>query len=276
MSAGGYAGRLQGYLAGLVPQWLQGPNAGAFLEALGLTLDLGSSTLLDGLRGSQPLRCFLDALPFIGADRGLRQYPTEPSQSYRRRLAQWRQIKAHFGSHYGEMLNLQPYFLPGTLPKIRVFHQSGDGLYSACHTLDASGVYSVVTSSPSIWDWDGVDAKWSRFWVVIYVNGIGSDAAKYDDGTTWDDGTVWDGHLTSAQVDDIVEIINEAKAPHSILWGVVLAPDPASFDPSVAVTTDGNGATSLPVGNWGSSIDPTTGEPSRLYGAAFAYDLGHG
>jgi hypothetical protein len=275
--SGGYAGKLQGFLAGIVPWWLQGPNAGAFLESIGLTLDLANSTLLDGLRGAQPLKCFLDALPYIGADRGLRRYPTEPSQSYRRRLAQWRQIKKHYGSHYGEMINLQPYFLPGRLPLMRIVHQAGDGSTAVWHTLTPNGNYLVHHATPSNWNWDGVPAKASRFWLIIYVSSVGSDAAAYDDGTTWDDGsTVWDGHLTSAQVDDIVEIVNEAKAAHSMLWGVILATTGASFLPTATATTDANGATSLPVGNWGSAIDATTGEPSRLYTAAFPYDLGQG
>ncbi len=276
MSALGYAGKLQSFIAGLVPWWLQGPMAGAWNEALGLTLDLASETLLSGLRGSAPLRCFVDALPWIGADRGIRRYPNEPTSSYRRRCASFRQIKRHAGSHYGQLINLQPYFLPTNRPVIRIVHQAGDGSSATWHTLNASGEYTYWRANPSNWNWDGVDSRWSRFWVIIYVNGVGTDAALYDDGTTYDDGTVWDGHLTRAQVEDIIEIVNEAKAPHSVLAGVILAPDPDSFDPTATATADAFGATSLPVGNWSYATDMTTGHPTRLDGAIFAYDMnGH-
>lgn len=267
----GYATRLQEFIAGIVSQWLQGPNTSTFLEALGLTLDTENATLLGGLRSMQPFLCFIDSLLDIGEERGMRRYPNEPEASFRLRLAQWRQIKAHAGSHYGEMINLQPYFLPAR-PMIRIFHQSADGK-SSCHTYTSAGVYSVDVNAPTVWNWDDTPSLWSRFWVVIYVNGIGSDAALYDDGTTYDDGTVWDGHLSADQVADVVAIVNESKAAHSILAGVILAPDPASFDPAVPITTDGNGATSMPQGNWRYATDMTTGHPTRLDGIALAFDL---
>jgi len=276
MSGHGYAGKLQAFIAGIVPWWLQNPMAGAFNEAIGLTLDLASETLLSGLRGSLPLRCFPDALPWIGADRGIRRYPNEPTSSYRRRCAQWRQIKRHAGSHYGQLINLQPYFLPTNRPVIRIVHQDGDGATATWHTLDAGGAYSYHRATPSNWNWDGATAQWSRFWVIVYVNGVGLAPTLWDDGALWDGGSIWDGYLTSDQISDIVEIVNEAKAPHSMLAGVILATDPNSFDPLTTSIPIGDGTTTLPTGHWGKSVAPFTGLPTRLATAIIAYDYALG
>jgi hypothetical protein len=275
-----YAGPLQQFaasLGGALPGFMRGPNSQAFLEALGLRLDVQLTTLIEGMRQSQPLRCWPDALAYIGADRGIRRMPSEPTESYRVRLARWRQIKRFAGSHYGEMINLQPYFLPLNVPKIRIVYQAGDGLSATWHTLDADGVYSVYRHTPSNWNWDGQQTDWSRFWVIVYVDGVGDDAARYDDGTIYDDGsTVWGGHLTAGQIEDIVEIVNESKAAYSVLAGVILATDPASFDPASTYTADANGATSLPIANWSYATDMATGHPTRLDGAIFAFDMnGH-
>lgn len=259
----GYAGKLQQLISGLVTQWLQGPNAGAFLEAIGLTLDVQTQTLITGSRQAHPLRCFSDALPLIGADRGIKEYPTEPEQSYRARLARWRQIKRHTGSHYGQMLNLQPYFLPGAVPMIRIVHQDGDGATSTWHTLDSSGVYSWHRASPSNWDWDGLYDQWSRFWVIIYVDGIGDDTALYDDGTVYDDGhTVWGGHLTSEQIGDILAIVNEVSAPHMVCMGLLFVTDPAALDPSGTSVYLPDLSTTYPTGYWYTPANPVTGYPT--------------
>lgn len=272
----GFAGTLQRFLSANVPWFLQGPNAGAFLEAVGLTLDIGTQTLLTGIRQSNPLQAFVDNLPYIGADRGIRRYPTEPVQSYRARLQRWRQIRHYAGTHYGQMISIAPYFLPGAIPRIRIVHQMGDGTRATWHTLDPDGTYSVHVARPSNWDFDGVPWKWSRFWVIIDGSALTHDPAHYDDGTTWDGGAVWDGYLSSAARDDIVSIILASKAAHSALWGVIICDNTTDFDPMSTAVTDADGRTSLPIGNWGTAIDATTGHPSRLKGTHFIYDQGQG
>jgi hypothetical protein len=278
-----YVGRIQRYVVDRAPYWIRNGYGGKFLQALGLTLDTAQATLLHALRQTRPLVAFSDALDYLAADRNIRRYPTEPEESHRMRLARWRQIKRHAGSAYGHMINLQPYFLPGPLPRIRIVHQSDDdgviGPVSMWHTLDPDGTYSVHAESPSNWNWDDQPEQWSRMWCIIDVSGLSTvGAAQWDDGIAdYDDGvTVWDGYLSSAARDDIMSILNEDKGPQAIWWGLILATDPDSFDPTSTAVADVNGATSLPIGNWGSAIDPSTGLPSRLSTAAFAYDVGQG
>lgn len=252
----------------LAPWWLKGPIAGAILEAVGAVLDAAVSTLEQGIKASNPLTCNEDALAHIGVDRQMRRYPTEPVASYRVRLSQWRQARKLAGSHRGEMMQLQPYFLPAGRPRIRVVHQAGNGSSATWHTLDRDGSYSVHRAEPSNWNWDGATAHWSRFWVIIYVDELGlAGPILYDDGANYDEGHIWDGYLDSAQIADLVSIINDWKAAHSILWGVILAKDPAMFDPT------GSGA-GFPAGDWGWYIDPVTGATTRPESAIYSYDLG--
>lgn len=272
----GFAGKFQRFLSENVPWWLQDQYAGSFLEAIGLTLDDGVQTLITGLRQSNPLQAFVDNLPYIGADRGIRRYRAEPVQSYRSRLQRWRQIRHYAGTHYGEMISLQPYFLPGAIPRLRIVHQAGDGSCATWHTLETDGTYSVHKTTPSNFDYDGAIAKWSRFVLVIDGSTLLKNVAHYDDGTTWDDGTVWDGYFNATVRDDIVQIVNDSKAAHSMLWAVIICDNATDFDPTATAITDSDGRTSLPIANWGTAIDPSTGLPSRLKSAHFIFDMGQG
>jgi hypothetical protein len=270
----GFAGKFQRFLSENVPWWLQDQYAGSFLEAIGLTLDDGVQTLITGLRQSNPLQAFVDNLPYIGADRGIRRYPTEPVQSYRSRLQRWRQIRHYSGTHYGEMISLQPYFLPGTLPTIRIVHQAGDGSCATWHTLDSEGTYTVDKATPSNWAYDVSTFEWSRFWVIIEATSDMGVAALYDDGTVYDDGvTVYDGYLTSAQTADIVQIILDSKAAHSALWGVIVVP-PGSLVPSGVSAILPDGSESYPDGRWYLEVDPNTGEPTIPDYVSFYYRQG--
>ncbi len=273
----GFAGKLQRFLSDNVPWFLQDPNGGAFLEAVGLTLDLGTQTLLTGMRQSNPLRAFVDNLPYIGADRGIRRYPTEPVQSYRSRLQQWRQIKRHAGSHYGQMLNLRPYFLPGAMPTIYCVHQAGDGSSATWHKTDPDGVYSYTRATPSNFDYDGAIDQWSREFWIIDAAGTRLDPllglTYYDDGNVYDGGQVYDGGVEGAG-DDMKSLIDEYKAAWTTVWAVIVTTTP--FDPAGVSAALPDGSTTLPVGNWGSVIDPVTHLPSRPPYAAWYFDLGQG
>lgn len=262
----------------IVPWFLKQKNIGTFLESVALTFDSATETLAQGLRLSQPLRCDESALPILARDRGIRLYATEPVASKRLRLSRWLQLRRQFGTHQGQLRNIQPFFLGfAAVPRLRIVHQRGDGASATWHTLEPDGTYSVHRAIPSNWDWDGVPAKWSRYWLIVYTTALGLPAQPtWGGGQLWDGGDVWDGLLTAAQIDDIAAGVLEARARHTQLWGVIFAPDDASFDPTAAVVVNGDGTSNLPDGLWGYVIDNTTGQPSRLAGASFAYDLGQG
>jgi hypothetical protein len=274
-----FVGTFQQFIATVAPWFLRNKNVGRFLEAFALTLDSAGDSLAQGLHLSQPLRCDSSALPILAGDRTLDIYPTEPDSSKRYRLSQWWQLHRQFGTHQGELRNAQPLFLPDPLPIMRIVHQDGTGRRATWHTLAGDGTYSIYKkSSPSNWNWDGQTSEWSRYWVIIYTNGLTETAPDvYDAGNTWDDGTLWDGDPSADQIADLVAALGaDSKSAHSKLWGVILTSDPASFSPTATATTDAEGWTSLPVGNWGYVIDNTTGQPTRPPYASFIYDLGEG
>ena len=264
-----YAGLLQRIASESAPWFIRNSHGRAFLESIGLTLDTITATLHRGLEQAQPLRCESASLPIIGADRGIRRYPTEPEASYRVRLARWRQIKKHAGSHYGQMISLAPYFLPGAIPRIRIAHQSNGVDQATWHTLEPDGSYRSETVQPSNFQWDIFPQAWSRFWVIVYIDTtIGPRPEAWDDGGKWDDGHIWDGYYTSNQIDDMISIINDSKAAHSKLAGLIFATDPASFDPQ------GGAGPGYPDGSWYQIVDPATNLPTRLASAIFAFDDG--
>lgn len=272
-----FIGTLQASISRLGPWFLQGPNLGALLESVGLTLDGAIEQLVAGFRLGQPLRADPSALPVLSRDRRIRIYATEPEESQRYRLSRFWPLRRQFGTHQGELRNVAPFFLSrAAVPIMRIVHQAGDGSSATWNTLD--NVFAVHRAAPSNWDWDGVWAKWSRWWAIIYTDALGLDAQwLWDGGDLWDGGQVWDGLLTSAEIDDIVAGLREAKSAHSILWGLILCTDPTSFDPTSAAVVNPDGSTTLPAGNWGLLVDPVTGNPTRgAPGMSVVYDLGPG
>lgn len=169
------------------------------------------------------------------------------------------------------MISLQPYFLPGALPRIYIVHQAGDGSVATWHQLDSDGSYTVTKATPSNWAYDISTFGWSRFWVIIEATAEMGTAALYDDGTVYDDGvTVYDGYLTSGQAADIVQIILDSKAAHSALWGVMVVP-PGSLVPSGVTSVLPDGSESYPNGSWYLEADPTTGLPTIPDYVTFIY-----
>lgn len=259
----------------MAPRWLQTRVSGTLLESFGTLIDTATSALVEGRNAANPLRCGTDSFPYLCKDRGIRNYPSEPDDSIRQRLTTWRQAARLKGSHRGELTQLQPYFLPDPPPICRVVHQNGDGTKSTWHTLDADGVYSTHRHEPSNWNWDGVDSKWSRFWVIIHGDGLSYTQTEYDDGTNYDDGvTVWGAGPTAAQIADLVQLIQDNQAAHSWLWGILLVRGEGVLEPTSDSFTDPSGWSTHPAGNWGYSIDATTGLPSRDPSVQFLYDRG--
>jgi len=267
---------------------------GTLLESVGMTLDglaertfLGRCAALPYAAGAKTaggllLQCEPDTLAWHARDRGIALYPTEPIASKRFRLSRWRQLHTRRGTHRGEMEHVQPYFLGedglGVLPRIRIVHQDGDGDGAMWHTLSGSadvggaGVYSIRRKVPSNFDFDGLSAKWSRWWAIIYTSGtILNTVTHWNDGSLWNGGQFWDG-VSGLVLADIVSMFLEWGSAHSRCGGIILAHDSASFDPSATSIALGDGTTTLPLGNWGQLVDPATNLPTRLQTASWIYD----
>ena len=290
-------GKLQG-LIGRIGVWYLGQkNVARILEATGLVLDGAADSMVVGMRRSQPYRCTPDAFGDLSKDRKIRLYPNESEASKRWRLAHWRQIRRTRGCHYGEMVNVQPFFLgpngatiqpsgDSYLPTIRTYHQSGDpggGALTTCHTLGSDGSYTWERAAFA-WNWDGQTAKWSRSFTIIYLPANFSSAVVYDSGAVYDGGAIYDG-IPSGMVANIVAGLLEAKAPHYRLSALIFTtlrptdsipgfPGVRPFDPQSTLTTNADWSTNLPAGNWGGLVytsGPHIGLATRPPWASFGY-----
>lgn len=277
----GFVGTFQRAVANALVAFLQDKNVQRLVQSFGLVEDDAAESLAQGVRLSQPLRADTSALPYLAGDRGVTLYATEGDASQRARLAEWWQLHRMRGTHQGELRYAQPFFLDqAALPTMRIVHQAGDGSSATWHTLDAAGAYTVQRHSPSNWDWDGVQSAWSRFWVIIYVDGFAFPASSRWDGVWpntpyWDaPADIWDSLLTYSQVETVRHAIEEWKSAHSTLWGILLATDPTSFDPTASIVVNPAGWSNLPGGNWYSTIDPVTGKLTRLPTCVVAYNRG--
>ena len=255
-----FVGTIQRLTARVGPWFLHSRNIGRFMQAFSIVYDNGITALQQGLALSHPLRCDPSAFPVLSVDRTIRLYPSEPESSKRTRLAKWLQIHRRRGTHLGELLHSQPYFAPEH-PVMRIVHQDGAGASATWWSIAADGSLSEYKAVPSNWDYDGQTYKWSRFWVILYVPSSIFALARYDDGTLYDGGAVYDGMIIQI-ARDIAGMILESKSGHSRLQAYILATDPASFDPTATAVTSPDGWTSLPVGNWGSSM---SGPPDSVY-----------
>lgn len=249
-----FVGVLQGMIGRIGPWFIHQKNIGRFLQAIGYTYDAAVTSLQQGLALTQPFRCDPSALPVLSIDRSIRLYPSEPEASKRLRLAKWLELHRTRGTHLGELLHSQPYFMPD-VPVMRIVHQDGAANSATWWTIDGSGLLSEHVQSPSNWNYDGQTAKFTRYFAIVYIPARLMTRAKYDDGGTYDGGDVYDGMMTQI-AKDISDMVREWQGAHSRLQAYIVATDPTSFDPTATAVTDPTGWTSLPVGNWGSPISP--------------------
>ena len=270
-----FVGTIQRVVARVGPWFLHSRNIARFMQAFAVNYDNAITALQQGLALAHPLRCDPSAFPVLSLDRTIRLYPSEPEASKRIRLATWLQIHRRRATHLGELLHSQPYFLPEH-PVMRIVHQDGFGASATWWSIAADGSLSEYKAEPSNWDYDGQPMKYSRFWVILYVPASIFSLAHYDDGTLYDGGAVYDGMITQI-ARDISAMILESKAAHSQLQAYILATDPASFDPTATAVTNPDGSTTLPIGNWGSSMSgPPVSVYTRLRTAVWIYERAMG
>lgn len=266
-----FLGPIQRLAAETGPWYLHQDNIGAFLESVGLTLDSSLEALAQGVRLSDPLRCDRSALPVIAQDRSITLYPSESEASQRYRLSIWKRLHRTRATHLGEMLHLQPYFLPD-VPRIRIVHQAGNGMISTWHTLNSDGTYDIYRASPTNWNYDSHSEKWSRFWVIIDIpSRYLLTAQTWDDGSTWDDGHTYDRIVDTQTALDIINLIKEWKAGYSRLAGVILSTDSTKFDPTSYPVVYADGTSTLPRGAWGQPVG-ADGRHTRLKSAIWIYE----
>lgn len=184
-----------------------------------------------------------DALAEIGRDRRIVRGINEPSTTYAVRLIRWLDDWKTSGNPFALMHQLRGYL--GSLPLLRTVDARGNW-----YTLAPDGTKTALINQAN-WDWDGDPSalvKWSRFWVVIYPNGLWTQGPNWGDvgfvyGTP---GQTWGSTATLDEVVSVRSIVSDWKPAGTRCVNIIIAFDNASFDP----TTPRDGA-GLPNGAWG-------------------------
>lgn len=198
-----------------------------------------------------------EALAAHGRNRRVVRGLSESKADYAVRLLRWLDDRRHAGSAFMLMQKLAEW--TGSGPAFRTVDARGNWYSRA-----ADGTESVLLAQGN-WDWDGlaVGRRWSRFWVIIYPNGLWSETAdEYAEGTDWGEaGKTWGTTATPEQVATVRALVEEWKPKHARCVNIILAFDSNSFDPT-APEPDGLWST------WSKTVDGVR-VPSRLSTARY-------
>lgn len=260
----------------MAPPWLLEGDG----EAIGYSLDLVKDAAMERMWLALLARCPqndpsgettapTDALDAMGRDRRvLRARAGETDAEYAARLITWLDEAKRRGNPFALMSRLAEYL--GPLPSFRVVDAQGNWFSRA-----ADGTESYLLAQAN-WEWDAHPyaedgrKRWSRFWVVIYPNGLWSEGA-YDWGDVlgpgWGEGTETIG--SSATPDEVAAVrylVNDWKPARSRCVNIIIAFDGASFDPTAAV--DAAGMPNSLWESWGRNVDGVY-VPTRLSTARY-------
>lgn len=225
-------------LEAMAPPWLRGTWGSRLLYSFGVSIDALIDSVTYGIKARFPEHAPSDALPYLGRERQIRRGFAESDASYAQRLTQWVDDRRVRGCAQATMRQLQGY-LTGHDVNFRTVNGHG-----SWHTLDYLGNATHYHKDPTNWDWDGVTASWSRYWVIIYVpSSLATVDGDWGDPGDWGDGGAWGTTLTVDQCLTIRSIIAEWNPPHADCPEIILAFDLGSFSPS------GAGA-GYPAGDW--------------------------
>lgn len=196
-----------------------------------------------------------DALAAMGRDRRVVRGISEPSASYVRRLKAWLDDRKTAGNAFALMQRLAEYLGSGV--SFRVVDNAGNW-----YSRDTAGNRTLVIGAAN-WNWDGLTAQWARFWVIIYPGTLWTRTPAWDAvGTAWDStGGTLESTATPEQVATVRALIADWKPAGTTCVNVIVAFDPASFNP----------ASPEPNGFWGSVSRNVGGVqvPTRLATASY-------
>ena len=231
----------------LAPRWLTDGDGGL----VGYSLDIVKDAFVERVRlghmarfpeqGPDGTPAPDDAIAAMGRDRRVVRGINETVESYVLRLLAWLDDRRTAGSAFALMQKLSEYTGEGCVFK----------------TVDAQGNWYVRAADgtrsyylkQANWEWDDhptdlVSGKkrWSRFWVIIHPPGsLWTDEGDYDpSGEEWGSAPyTWGSTATAEQVATVRAIIADWKPAGTRCANVIIAFDPASFDPEAAVSDPG-------------------------------------
>lgn len=253
----------------LAPSWLTTGDGERVLYSIGLLLDGFVERVRLGLIARWPeYDPPADALAAMGRDRVIVRGVNEDASAYGTRLIPWLDAHKKRGTAFELIRQIRAYLGGGIM--VRTVDERGNW-----YTIDADGAQSYMLAQGN-WDWDGSAAptQRGRFWVIIYPPDSASAVVK--PGPEWGDPSLWGGawgaagytwgtNATPDIVASVRAIVREWKPAGTTCSHIIVAFDPASFEPS-----DPPGAP-LPDGTWGtnSKVSGGTYVPARLTTARY-------
>jgi hypothetical protein len=210
---------------------------------VGLPLDMIAEAAKQATQARFPEVCPVDALPYHGRDRRIRRGPHESTAGYRARLLLWIELWRGAGVGRAMLDQIAAFMTPLTF-RMRIWTQVG-----VIYTREADGSFSISRATRGLWNWDGQDDLWARFWLIIdSVDGVPwSRDGTWGDGEHWGDDAstaTWGSTATIDEVQTIRAIIDDWKPATSVCKNIIV-----SFDATAFATTDASPP--LPDGTWG-------------------------
>lgn len=233
----------------LGPRWLVSDDDES--ELVGYSLDLLKDAFMQrlflGHLARFPETAPADALVALGRDRKVIRGIDETTASYVARLLLWLDDRERAGNPFMLLQKLAEY--TGPLPSFRTVDARGNWYSRAA---DGTESFSLAQAN---WNWDdrplAADGRqrWSRFWVIIYPNGLWSESA-YDWGDAagpgWGESTLTLGSTaTPDHVAAIRHLVSDWKPAGTRCVNIIVAFDAASFPPTAGVNDAG-----MPAGLW--------------------------
>jgi hypothetical protein len=239
------------------PPWLVNDGAESTLVqySLDLMLDAYLERMRLGLLARLPDAAELvtGALELLGRDRRTIRGIGESDTTYAGRLKNWLVDARRRGNPFAMLQKLSEYV--GADSSFRTVDARGNWF-----SRSATGV-ETYTLDTGNWNWDSSvpsSPQWSRFWVIIYPGTRWTTGTtEWGTGSTWGTpGTSWGSTMNESEVAAVRQIVSEWKPSGTRCVSVILAFDPASFDP----------AAPEPDGTWGTWYKLSAGVavPSRL------------
>lgn len=222
----------------LAPRWLTEEEG----ELVGYSLDIVADAFVDRLlrgllarfpqNGPNGEPGPTDALTALGRDRRVVRGLSDDDAAYAVRLLSWLEDRQRAGNPFMLMQKIAEYL--GPLPSFRTVDARGNWYSRA-----ADGTESALLKQEN-WDWSGeaIGERWSRFWVIVYPNGLWS-ANTEDWGTDtwgapgWGEATeTWGTTAPREHVETVRAIVADWMPAGTRCINIIIALDPSSFDPT--------------------------------------------
>jgi hypothetical protein len=220
----------------LLPSWLTTGEGELVVYSLTVIMDATLERLRQGVLARFPEYAPADALQFLARDRRIILGRSESAA----RLITWLDAHKVRGTPYALHDQLRAYC--GVDLMVRTVDARGNW-----YTTAANGTRTAVIDEGN-WEWDSVAASsWSRFWVIIYSNagpwtiaGTWGDAVLWGAGVWGTPGATWGTSATSDDVAAVRAIVRDWKPAGTTCEWIVIAFDPASFDPAAPEPSGGD------------------------------------